>query len=289
MCILASIRISSSDSTDADRHAVLEDALLRAESEGKNVSPEDVRLISLIDRLKSRLVEPSAASAALGRFDNPERVALVYHLYEDELRRLNALDFNSLIFEAYRSARTFPAIAARYRKSHTYWLIDEFQDTNLAQYKFVRVLAGDDFRNIFAVADDDQIIYAWNGASYRQIESFLTDFSAELIQLPTNYRCPPAIVGAANQLVAYNAHRTGNKKPLIAGKTDLKYPISEQIQLRVFATDEEEATSIAREIAERGTSLWGETTVLARTRALLVRDTQRVAESRGLFGDCPKA
>ncbi len=219
---------------------------------------EDIKYLGLIDQMKTSLIEPAAAETALARLDDPARVAVTYQLYEKELRSINALDFNSLIFEAHRLVTTFPAIAARYRRSHPYWLIDEFQDTNNAQYRFVRALAGDDFRNLFAVADDDQIIYQWNGASFTQIQAFLTNFSAELIQLPTNYRCPPAIVDAANRLVVYNAQRTSTKEPLIAGKTDLKYPASEHIQLRVFETDEEEAAAIAQEIADRGRSLWGQ-------------------------------
>lgn len=258
-------------SRDDDRRAVLEDALRHAQSEGKTTSIDDVRYLGLIDRMKARLIEPAAAEAALVGFDDRQRVAVTYQLYEQELRDINALDFNSLIFEAYRLVRTFPAIAARYRRSHPYWLIDEFQDTNSAQYRFVCALAGDEFRNVFVVADDDQIIYEWNGASYKQIQSFLTDFSAELIQLPTNYRCPAAIVEAANRLVVYNAQRTSTKRPLIAGKTKVKYPASEHIQLRVFATDEDEAAAIAQEIADSEHSLWGQTTVLARTRALLER------------------
>ncbi len=256
-------------STDDDRRAVLEDALRRAESEGQAVRAEDISYLGLIDHMKARLIEPGSAECLPTRFEDPERIALVYQLYEEELRRTNALDFNSLIFEAHRLVTTFPAITGRYRRSHPYWLIDEFQDTNSAQYRFLRALAGDEFRNLFAVADDDQIIYQWNGASFRQIQSFLTDYAADLIQLPTNYRCPPAIVEAANRLVAYNAQRASSKKPLIAGKADLKFPTSQHIQLRVFSTDEEEAAGIAQKIAERGKSYWGHTTVLARTRALL--------------------
>lgn len=256
-------------STDADRRAVLEDALLRAQSNGASI--EDAKHLPLIDRLKSRLIEPAAAEAALARSPDAKRIVATYTLYEEELRRLNALDFNSLILEANRLANTFPAIAARYRRSHPYWLVDEFQDTNSAQYTLLRNLAGDSFRNVFAVADDDQIIYAWNGASYRQIQSYLSEFGAQIIQLPTNYRCPAAIVNAANRLVVYNVQRTAAKKPLIAGKTTAKYPASEQIQLRVFDTDENEAAGIAEEIANRGRAAWGQTTILARTKALLDR------------------
>ena len=172
-------------------------------------------------------------------------VVAAYQLYEQELRKLNALDFNSLIFETYRLLSAFPAIAVRYRRSYPFWLIDEFQDTNRAQYSLIRALTGDDFRNVFAVADDDQIIYEWNGASYKQIQSFLADFSAEVTQLPTNYRCPAAIVEAANNLVVYNAQRASTKQALIAGKTKLRFPPSEHIQLRVFDSDELEAEGVA--------------------------------------------
>ncbi len=258
-------------SADDDRKAVLEDALRRARADGKSVNVDCVKYLGLIDQMKSRLIEPSSAAQALGHLHDRQWAAETYDLYEQELRRLNALDFNSLIFEVYRLAKTFPAIAARYRKSYSHWLLDEFQDTNSAQYRLIRILAGDGFCNLFAVADDDQIIYEWDGANYKQIQSFLSDFSAQIIQLPTNYRCPAAIVEAANRLVVYNAQRTRKKKPLVAGKTDTKYPVSQHIQIRVFDTDEEEATGVAQEIANLDHSLWAEATVLARTKALLER------------------
>src|SRR6185437_8910479 len=253
-------------SQDDDRNAVLEDALKRA-----GMDPLAVRYLSLIDRMKTMLVEPKDAESRLTRTTDAHAIALTYQAYEDELRRLNVLDFNSLIFEAHRLFSNFPAIAVRYRRSYPYWLLDEFQDTNDAQYRLIRAMAGQDFKNVFAVADDDQIIYQWNGASFRQLQRFRADFAPQLIQLPTNYRCPPAIVTAANRLVAYNVQRTEAKKPLVAGKTELKLPERDHIQLRVFETDEIEAEKIAEEIAARVKSQWGQTTVLARTRALLER------------------
>ena len=258
-------------SSDDDRKAVLEDALRVAQTGGPTVSLDDVKYLGVIDRLKSRLIGPSAAAQALPDMTERDRAAAAYQLYENELKRINALDFNSLIFETHHLIKTYPAIAARYRKSYPHWLIDEFQDTNSAQYKLVRALAGNDFKSLFAVADDDQIIYEWNGANFRQIQSFLADYSARAIQLPTNYRCPASIVEAANRLVVYNAHRTSSKKPLVAGKTDTKYPVAEHISLRVFDSDEDEANGIAKEISERDASIWGDTAVLARTKALLER------------------
>ncbi len=232
-------------SLESDRHAVLESALARAEQTGAAVSADDTKLLVLIDKLKSRLISPDSAVSALKGYEDPQRIAQIYQVYEEELRAVNALDFNSLIFEAHRLVLAFPAIAARYRRSHPYWLVDEFQDTNHAQYAFLKALAGGEFKNVFAVADDDQIIYQWNGASYRHIQQFTSDFSAQLIQLPTNYRCPPAIVDAANHLVVYNAQRTAAKRPLVCGKTQSRLPAEEHITVLEFEDEDEEAKGIA--------------------------------------------
>lgn len=262
-------------SRDDDRKAVLEDALKRA-----GLDADNVRNLGLIDRMKTLLIGPKDAPSRLTQTQGSQTVVQTYQAYEDELRRLNVLDFNSLILEAHRLFTEFPAIAARYRRSHPYWLLDEFQDTNDAQYRLIRAMAGDEFKNVFAVADDDQIIYQWNGASFRQIQRFRADFSPELIQLPTNHRCPPAIVEAANRLVAYNVERTASKQPLIAGKTELKLPPHEHIQLREFGTDEAEAQGIAQEISTQPREQWGQTTVLARTRALLEKMQKALHEAQ---------
>lgn len=256
-------------SLDDDRKAVLGDALAKAEAAGKPVSADDIKLLVLIDRMKARLIRPEDAEEALARLEDRARIALIYRLYEEELRLNNALDFNSLILEAHSLFVRFPAIAARYRRSHPYWLVDEFQDTTDAQYKLIRAMGGEQFTNVFAVADDDQIIYQWNGASFRQIQRFRADYQAQVIQLPTNYRCPPAIVEAANRLVAYNTQRTESKKPLIAGKTHLRLPAEQHVQLRVYDDADQEAEGVALEIAAKGRQHWDEITVLARTRALL--------------------
>jgi DNA helicase-2/ATP-dependent DNA helicase PcrA len=254
---------------DADRLNILDDAIRRGVSEGLGGSPDDTKYLALIDKLKAALIEPEGAAAALHRFSNAAEIVRTYRLYEQELRQSNALDFNSLILESYRLATAFPAIAAQYRRTYPFWLLDEFQDTNDAQYRLLRALAGNDFKNVFAVADDDQIIYQWNGASFRQIQRFSADYSASLIQLTSNHRCPPAIVDAANRLVSYNAQRTQSKKPLVAVKTNLQLPPEEHLQLRLFPDDAAEATGVACEIATKGADAWKRTAVLVRTRALL--------------------
>jgi DNA helicase II / ATP-dependent DNA helicase PcrA len=251
---------------DNDREAALADALREAAEAGENVSEGDTRWLKTIDQLKSRLVLPDKTAERFQDAAVGAKIARVYEIYEAALRSRNVLDFNGLILETCRLFRDVPEVAARLRRSYPFWLIDEFQDTSPAQSKLIRLLAGDTFRNVFVVADDDQIIYQWAGASYRQIELFRDHFRPELIQLVENHRCPPVIVDAANKLVAYNTQRTPNKQLLVAAKKGN----SDEITLRAFATDEEEREALATEIAAADPRTWGETAVLGRTRSLLV-------------------
>jgi DNA helicase-2/ATP-dependent DNA helicase PcrA len=127
------------------------------------------------------------------------------------------------------------------------------------------LFAGDDFKNVFAVADDDQIIYQWAGASYRQIVQFREHFAPRLIQLVENRRCPAPIVQAANHLISHNSDRTPGKEPLVSTLPDA----GQSIFQRVYATDADEAEGVATEIAARPESERGQTAVLGRTRAVL--------------------
>ena len=250
---------------DVDRTELLRDALREASEKGENVSIEDVRWLKPIDQLRSNLVGPAKAAA---RFADPragEAAARVYAIYENALRARNVTDFNGMILDACRLAHQVPAVAARVRQSYPYWLIDEFQDTSPAQYRLIRFLAGDDFRNIFAVADDDQIIYQWAGASYRQIAVFREHYNPQLIQLVENRRCPLEVVQAANNLVRHNVDRTPGKAPLVATRNLGARPI----RLLTFASDAEEAAGVAEEVGNIEESARGECAVIARTRTIL--------------------
>jgi len=239
--------------------------LREAAAKGEPVSTDDVRWQKAIDQLRSTLVGPAKAASRFQDAKIGAQVARIYALYEEALRVRNVMDFNGLILNACRLAHQVPGVSLRIQQSYPYWLIDEFQDTSPAQYRFVRMLAGDQFRNVFAVADDDQIIYQWAGASYRQIAAFREHFRPELFQLVENRRCPPEIVAAANKLVAYNRDRTPGKKPLLSTKSGGGGSIGQ----RLYSTDSEEAQGVAKEIAETSEDHWGRTAVLGRTRAAL--------------------
>jgi DNA helicase II / ATP-dependent DNA helicase PcrA len=260
---------------DTDRQELLRDALNHAAAAGEAVNIEDVRLLKTIDQLRAKLVSAQKTAAHFRDPEAGERTARVYGIYENALRDRNIMDFNGMILDTCRLAYTVPAVAARIRQSYPHWLIDEFQDTSPAQYRMLRFLAGDQFRNVFAVADDDQIIYQWAGASYRQIVAFREHFQPELIQLVENRRCPPEVVAAANNLVSRNLDRTPNKSALVATLPDNGPCIS----LQVYQTGDEEALGIAGEISKASSVTWGKTAVLGRTRTLLqpILDALRVS------------
>lgn len=262
---------------DTDREALLDDALRDAAKNGSTVSPDDVRWLKTIDQLKSRLIVPEKAAE---RFRDPkagESAARVYEIYESALRAHNGMDFNGLILGTCKLLRDVSGVADRVRKSYPYWLIDEFQDTSPAQYRLVQLAAGDSFKNVFAVADDDQIIYQWAGASYRQIERLRSDFQPQLIQLVENHRCPPAIVAAANKLVAHNTFRTPEKRPIVAAKPE----VADAIFVKQHETDSDEQMWVANAIAANPPASWGKTAVLGRTRAMLL-PVQQALQSKGI-------
>ena len=260
---------------DEDRAELLRDALEQAAHRGEPVTTDDTRWLKTIDQLRSSLVSPQKTTRHFRDVRNGERVARVHAIYEEALRGHNVTDFNGMILDTCRLAHQVPAVAARIRRSYPYWLIDEFQDTTPAQYRLIRFMAGSEFTNIFVVADDDQIIYEWAGASYRQIAAFREHFAPELIQLVENRRCPPEVVQAANNLIARNSQRTPGKAPLVATKP----ADGPAIMYRTFESDRQEAQAVAREVAAIGDRAWGNTGILSRTKTLLRPVAEALQES----------
>jgi DNA helicase II / ATP-dependent DNA helicase PcrA len=254
-------------SQTSDLLAVLSDAVEKIKHSSGIISNLDKKTLPIIDRLKANIVFPDQCSEVFRDKNISERMALVYPAYEKELSDRNSLDFNSLIMRAYELFIKFPALAKRYRTVYPYICIDEFQDTNSAQYNLIKAIAGTDFQNIFVVADDDQIIYQWNGASHKRLVEFRNEFSPTIIQLPMNYRCPPEIVELANNLIQHNFLRSKDKKPLEAF-----IPSSDKNVVRLlgpFENFEAEMQSVALDIKKHYFSELGKTIVLARSRKLL--------------------
>lgn len=263
-------------SNSGDRELLLAEALRAIDFDlGEPLS----KAFPVLDGLRDRLAGPDNCLRFFADPDRGKRFATAYQAYVDHLARENALDFPAILYMAHKLFTDFPLMAERYCRTYRYISLDEFQDTNLAQYAFLRALTGDLYKNVFVVADDDQVIYQWNGASPQRLQQFAKDYEPALLQMPTNYRCPGEVVEMANRLVSNNRLRTANKQPLLSGKAMPTVPY----RVRVFEFDEDldEAVGIAGDIEDRHGNAAGNVVVIARTKAIL-QATQEELGKRGI-------
>jgi DNA helicase-2/ATP-dependent DNA helicase PcrA len=172
----------------------------------KTWSPKALR--SAISGAKNALVSPEEY-AKLAMDPLSKAASLVYDQWERTLRDANAVDFDDLLVLPVRVLQQHPARVAAYRERFRFLLVDEYQDTNRAQYEFVKLLAGAD-GNVLVVGDDDQSIYGWRGADIRNILDFERDFpSATVVRLEDNYRSTPQVLDLANAVISANVGRRG--------------------------------------------------------------------------------
>ncbi len=167
------------------------------------------QLASLIDRWKNRGWTPAQVEPGESEIFASGRGAELYAAYQDRLKTLNACDFGDLLLHMLVIFRRHDDVLAAYRERFKYILVDEYQDTNQAQYEWLKLLA-EPRRNLCCVGDDDQSIYSWRGAEVANILRFDRDFpGAAVIRLEQNYRSTSHILAAAAGLIAHNAGRLG--------------------------------------------------------------------------------
>ncbi|MBF6240153.1 DNA helicase PcrA [Nocardia otitidiscaviarum] len=229
-------------------------------------------LATAISNLKNELIDPDQAAADAETDDTefPRVVARVYAEYQRRLRAANALDFDDLIGETVALLQKHPNVAEYYRRRFRHVLVDEYQDTNHAQYILVRELVGHHLAadsevppsELCVVGDADQSIYAFRGATIRNIEEFERDFpDAETILLEQNYRSTQHILAAANAVIARNENRREKKLWTDRGDGDL-------IVGYVADNEHDEASFVAREIdrlVDQGEANYADVAVFYRT------------------------
>ncbi|MGB3895314.1 MAG: DNA helicase PcrA [Mycolicibacter sinensis] len=242
---------------------------------GLDVKRHSPRLLAnAISNLKNELIDPERSLAELTEdSDDLSRVvAAVYAEYQRRLRSANALDFDDLIGETVGILQAFPEIAQHYRRRFRHILVDEYQDTNHAQYVLVRELAGHSVEGgqaadippaeLCVVGDADQSIYAFRGATIRNIEDFERDYpDAKTMLLEQNYRSTQNILSAANAVIAYNSGRREKRLWTDAGDGEL-------IVGYVADNEHDEARFVAQEIdalTDAGTINYGDIAVFYRT------------------------
>ncbi len=205
------------------------------------------QLAGIVDQWKNRAWTPEQVPASEASAYDGKAPAL-YKQYQTRLRELNAVDFGDLLLHMVTIFQTHDDILAQYRRWFRYILVDEYQDTNVAQYLWLRLLAGG-HKNICCVGDDDQSIYGWRGAEVGNILRFEKDFpGAHVVRLEQNYRSTPHILAAASGVIAGNKGRLG--KELWTEATE-----GEKVRLIGHWDGDEEARWIGEEIEamQRGT------------------------------------
>ena len=224
------------DSSDSER-------LITYAMRDLNIDPKRVKPSAIhhaISRAKDELIDAEAyASSAANWYER--QISAVYTEYQKRLKQADAMDFDDLIFNSVRVFREFPEVMRHYRERWRHILVDEFQDTNAAQFELVRLLGAPD-GNVVVVGDMDQSVYAFRGADYRNLARFEEAFpNASVIMLEQNYRSTHNILSAANALIQHNRSRKPKNLWTEAGP-------GEKI-IRYYADDEhDEAAFVAAEI-----------------------------------------
>ena len=202
-------------SSDDDINDIISDLQLKYNEENGDTIPDNINVGKAIKYFEKHLcISDGDLDVVMPKTAYAREYKWFYHKYIEYMLANNVLDFDMLILMTFRLFKENPGIAKIYARTYKYINIDEFQDTNYGQYMLIKCMCGAKNNNLFIVADDDQVIYGWNGASHKRITEFREDYNAELIQLNQNFRCPKEVILAANKLIAHNSSRTVSKKPL---------------------------------------------------------------------------
>lgn len=244
----------------SDQLVLVKDCLKKLNLDDKQFMPRSV--LGTISSAKNVLMDAKAFAAKASDFYE-QKVADVYALYQEKLRENNAVDFDDLLFLAVRLLQEKEEVREKYQSRFQYILVDEYQDTNHAQYALTKILAAR-WRNICVVGDADQSIYAWRGADIRNIIDFTRDYpDAASIKLEQNYRSTKTILHAANAVIDNNESRP--KKTLWT-----ENPAGNKIIHYQAQTEHDEADYIAGVIYNRheiSHEPYGDMAILFRTNA----------------------
>ena len=208
-----------------------------------NIDKDDKRknIVFHISNLKNNNMTMLEYKKMYEYLDNIDTIEKVYYDYQNELKKLNALDFNDLLNLTYELFKACPTVLEKYANRFRYVLVDEFQDTNTIQYDLLKMLTSV-HKNIFVVGDEDQCIYTWRGANYANIFDFQKDFdNVKVFKLEKNYRSTKNILNLANKLIKNNKTRLDKNLWTENAK-------GSEIETKVVYDEKEEAEIVSREI-----------------------------------------
>ncbi|CEH35817.1 DUF3553 domain-containing protein [Romboutsia lituseburensis] len=225
----------------ADQVTLVKDCLKELNLSDKAFEPKVV--ISTISGAKDKLHSPKEFKQMHMSDARMSKIADIYALYQDRLKRNSALDFDDLIYKTVELLRTDSEVLEFYRSRFKYIMVDEYQDTSKAQYELIKMLAKE-HQNICVVGDDDQSIYGWRGADIRNILEFEKDYDdVHVVKLEQNYRSTQIILDAANTVISNNIER--KRKKLWSEKKE-----GELIKIQVAENEVEESDFVSDMIAK---------------------------------------
>lgn len=254
---------------EVERVGLLKSVLTQHEGDlSKFVSAE--KALTAVDFLLRNVTPDAQVPTLLKDEETGRQLQTLFLAYKQSLRQQNCLDYGSILYFCEELLRERPRVSKQLRTVYRYVCVDEFQDTNVAQYRLLRSLVPDRNANLFIVGDDDQIIYQWNGASPARVRELEQHYALTTIQLPENYRCPPEVVALANALIVHNQERSEEKMPLLSMKPGSGH---DPIELLSFEDDQKEAEGVAERVKARIASgaRPADVVVLARSTKLLER------------------
>lgn len=245
----------------ADSQTVIKDCLKQLGLSDKNFTPRAV--LAQISNAKDDLLDAYEFEKIYSGDFRMSKIAQLYIAYQNILKANNALDFDDIIVNTVRLFEENPDVLEYYQKKFRYIMIDEYQDTNNAQYRLVSLLSSS-YRNLCVVGDDDQSIYKFRGANIRNILDFEQEFpDAKIIKLEQNYRSTQTILNAANDVISHNRKRKGKKLWTEGAEGDKIYYYDAE-------NEHDEGWFIAREIdrtVSEGTRQFSDYVILYRTNA----------------------
>jgi DNA helicase II / ATP-dependent DNA helicase PcrA len=225
---------------EADSLRLVKRCLDELAIDSKRFAPRAIK--AQISRAKNQLEDAAAYRRRVGSFFE-QTAADVYELYEKRIHEMNAVDFDDLLFRTVNVLELFPDVLDRYRQTFRWILVDEYQDTNHAQYRLLQLLAGEE-RNVCVVGDDDQSVYSFRGADIRNILDFERDFpGTRVVKLEQNYRSTQTILSAANAVVSHNEGRKPKQLWTDLGE-------GEPVRVRELEDEHAEARFVAAEIEQ---------------------------------------
>ena len=167
-------------------------------------------------KLKNKLIDSESINTGKIAENYSDDFKLIFKLYEKTLKELDILDFSDLILKAYKLFHK-KFIIEHVSQIYKYIMIDEGQDTNRAQFELMKIICGDNYKNLFIVADEDQLLYEWNDAKFEYLLELRKKYDMKILQVNESFRCPSKVVELANKLIENNNIRIENKKPICSG------------------------------------------------------------------------